>query len=79
MCILQVIDYSGDLEQYYDACDEYWCLKQELSVSHIHIFIFFLLIYSFKCHKVTYVMTRCWSYNVHVWLSRLMVTNVKTC
>ena len=28
----EVVDYSGDLEQYYVACDEYWTLKMDLQV-----------------------------------------------
>ena len=30
--LLQVFDTSGDLQRYYDACSEYWQLKQELMV-----------------------------------------------
>lgn len=33
----EVVDYSGDLEQYYIACDEYWKLK-----SHLQVRVFFL-------------------------------------
>ena len=28
----EIVDYSGDLEQYYIACDEYWKLKTQLQV-----------------------------------------------
>ena len=28
----EVQDYSGDLQRYYETCDEYWDLKRELQV-----------------------------------------------
>lgn len=33
----EVVDYSGDLEQYYIACDEYFKLKSHLQVSRRHL------------------------------------------
>ena len=64
----EIFDYVGDLQNYYDACDEYWKLRTKLQVNQSSISFFVTLDTFLGALRI----------NVEPFLNLLILPNVMT-